>query len=180
MVELGDWPAAPALDGRQVRLEPLRVEPAQEMAPLLDDPNLHTFTGGAPASLLELQQRYRRQVAGRAPDGSQVWLNWVVRRLDDGRAIGTVQAPWPRRPVSSSPRWRGSSRPLNRAGGTPGGRADDGGLASTAGGRPSRRSRAPATRSVGSRRPGGGTNAQRESCRRRGPLGVVTANPVVR
>jgi RimJ/RimL family protein N-acetyltransferase len=62
------------------------------MAPLLDDPNLQTFIGGAPAGLLELQQRYRRQVAGRAPDGSQVWLNWVVRRLDDGRAIGTVQA----------------------------------------------------------------------------------------
>jgi RimJ/RimL family protein N-acetyltransferase len=92
MVELGDWPAARALGGRQVRLEPLRVEHAQEMAPLLDDPNLHTFIGGAPAGLLELQQRYRRQVAGCAPDGSQVWLNWVVRRLNDGRAIGTVQA----------------------------------------------------------------------------------------
>lgn len=92
MIELGDWPAAPALGGRQVRLEPLRVEHAQEMAPLLDDPNLHTFIGGAPANLLELQQRYRRQVSGRAPDGSQVWLNWVVRRLNDGRAIGTVQA----------------------------------------------------------------------------------------
>jgi hypothetical protein len=35
------------------------VEQAREMAPLLDDPDLHVFIGGRPASLAELQQRYR-------------------------------------------------------------------------------------------------------------------------
>lgn len=86
------WPEAPALQGRRIRLEPLRVEHAEEMAPLLDDPGLHAFTGGRPAGLAELRERYRRQVAGHSPDGAQRWLNWIVRRLDDGRAVGTVQA----------------------------------------------------------------------------------------
>ncbi len=62
------------------------------MAPLLADPDLYAFIGQAPPTALELEQRYRRQTAGRSPDGSQLWLNWVVRRLDDGRAVGTVQA----------------------------------------------------------------------------------------
>jgi RimJ/RimL family protein N-acetyltransferase len=85
-------PEAPALQGRRIRLEPLRVEHAEEMAPLLDDPCLHAFIGGRPAGLAELRERYRRQVAGHSPDGTQRWFNWIVRRLDDGRAVGTVQA----------------------------------------------------------------------------------------
>lgn len=63
-----------------------------ETAPLFDDPALHVFIGGEPATREELRDRYRRQVVGRSPDGSQRWLNWVVRRRDDGRAVGTVQA----------------------------------------------------------------------------------------
>jgi RimJ/RimL family protein N-acetyltransferase len=73
-------------------LDPLRVEDAEEMAPLLADPGLHTYIGGVPATVDELRDRYRRQVGGRSPDGSQQWLNWVVRRRDSGHAVGTVQA----------------------------------------------------------------------------------------
>src|SRR4051812_37117503 len=62
------------------------------MAPLLEDPALHTFIGGEPATLTQLQQRYQRQLIGRSPDGSQLWMNWVLRRRVDGRAVGTVQA----------------------------------------------------------------------------------------
>lgn len=79
--------AAPRLD-----LEPLRVEHAEEMSPLLDDPSLHVFIGDEPASLADLRERYRRQAAGGPSDGSQRWLNWVVRRREDARAVGTVQA----------------------------------------------------------------------------------------
>jgi RimJ/RimL family protein N-acetyltransferase len=89
---LGDWPDARVLRGPRISLEPLRVEHAQEMAPLLDDPRLHAFIGGRPAGRAELEERYRRQAVGRSPDGAQRWLNWIVRRLDDGRAVGTVQA----------------------------------------------------------------------------------------
>jgi RimJ/RimL family protein N-acetyltransferase len=84
--------APPLLAGPRLDLEPLRVEHAHEMAPLLNDPGLHAFIGGAPASLPQLQERYRRQATGRSSDGSQHWLNWIVRRREDGQAVGTVQA----------------------------------------------------------------------------------------
>lgn len=62
------------------------------MTPLLDDTGLHTFIGGRPATREELRGRYARQVVGRSPDGRERWLNWVVRRRGDGRALGTVRA----------------------------------------------------------------------------------------
>lgn len=86
------FPPGPALAGPRLDLEPLRVEHAEEMSPLLDDPGLHVFIGGEPASLADLRERYRRQSAGRSSDGSQWWLNWVARRREDARAVGTVQA----------------------------------------------------------------------------------------
>ncbi len=80
------------LIGGRLELEPLRVEHAEEMAPVLDDPALHTFTGGEPGSVAELRSRYERQVVGRSADGSERWLNWIVRRREDGQVIGFVQA----------------------------------------------------------------------------------------
>jgi RimJ/RimL family protein N-acetyltransferase len=82
----------PLLAGHRLDLEPVQVDHAEEMGPLLDDVRLHTFTGGRPATVPELRERYRRQAARRSPDGSQRWLNWVARRREDGQAVGTVQA----------------------------------------------------------------------------------------
>lgn len=76
----------------RLTLAPLRVEDAGELAPLLDDPALHAFTGGAPASRDALRERFERQVRGHSPDGAERWLNWVVRRRTDGAPVGTVQA----------------------------------------------------------------------------------------
>jgi RimJ/RimL family protein N-acetyltransferase len=76
----------------RLTLDPLRVEDAEELAPLLDDPALHAFTGGAPATRDELRDRFRRQVRGRSPDGRERWLNWVARRRDSGAAVGMLQA----------------------------------------------------------------------------------------
>jgi RimJ/RimL family protein N-acetyltransferase len=84
--------APESLTTERLRLDPLRVEDAEEMAPLLDDPRLHTYVGGVPEAVGELRERYRRQTRGASPDGSQQWLNWVVRRRDSGHAVGTVQA----------------------------------------------------------------------------------------
>ena len=89
---LDDWAAAQPLDSERLVLEPLRLEHADEMAPLLDDPSLHTFIGGRPATLQELRGRYARQVLGQPADGSQRWLNWIVRRRDNRQAVGFVQA----------------------------------------------------------------------------------------
>lgn len=71
-------------------LEPLSPAHAEEMAPVLADPALHRFTGGVPATVDELRERYARQAVGRSPDGRARWLNWVVRH--EGAAVGHVQA----------------------------------------------------------------------------------------
>jgi RimJ/RimL family protein N-acetyltransferase len=86
-----------ALNGRvifteRLVLEPLAVSHAEEMAAVLDDPALHTFIGGTPASPAELNQRYARLAQGPPPGSDERWLNWVLRRRDDSRLIGTVQA----------------------------------------------------------------------------------------
>lgn len=87
-----DWIEVHRVRSARLELEPLRPEHADELAPLLDDVELHTFIGGEPASLDELRARYTRQVVGQSPDGSQRWLNWVVRIQDSGQAAGTTQA----------------------------------------------------------------------------------------
>ncbi|WP_314175393.1 GNAT family N-acetyltransferase [Streptomyces winkii] len=86
------WPAAAPITTARLRLEPLRAEHAPEAFELLDDVRLHTWTGGSPRTPEQLDALYRRQSAGRSPDGTQGWLNWMLRRLADGRLVGTVQA----------------------------------------------------------------------------------------
>jgi RimJ/RimL family protein N-acetyltransferase len=87
-----EWPPAPVLTTERLDLEPLRVEHADEMAPLLDDPQLYVFTGGRAWTLEELRERYQRHMTGRSDDGSQRWLNWIARRRDSGEAVGGLQA----------------------------------------------------------------------------------------
>jgi len=76
-------------------LEPLAVAHATELAPLLDDPSLHEFTGGAPLPTAALADRYARLAARRSPDGNQMWGNWVMRVHASGAAAGVVQATLP-------------------------------------------------------------------------------------
>ncbi|MFE7623875.1 GNAT family N-acetyltransferase [Streptomyces sp. NPDC057509] len=78
--------ATPRLDAL-----PLRVAHADEMAAVLADPALHTFTGGAPETAEALRARYARQTAG-SPDPAELWWNWVLRERETGRLIGYVQA----------------------------------------------------------------------------------------
>lgn len=75
-----------------MRLRPLRVDDAADLAPLFDDLDLHKFIGGSPATVEELRSRYRRWVVGHPGDGSQLWFNWTVRRREDNSPVGTVQA----------------------------------------------------------------------------------------
>jgi RimJ/RimL family protein N-acetyltransferase len=53
---------------------------------------LYTFIGGGPPSLAALEARYAVQAPGRSPDGQQLWLNWIVRLVERGQAVGFVQA----------------------------------------------------------------------------------------
>jgi RimJ/RimL family protein N-acetyltransferase len=75
----------------RLRIDPLRVEDADEMVTVLDDERLHEFVGGRPAKLAELRVHYARLVAG-SPEDDEVWLNWIVRRRSDSQPVGTVQA----------------------------------------------------------------------------------------
>ena len=92
MPDINDRIEVVPLRSERLELEPLQVEHATEMAPLLDDARLHAFIGGEPASVEALRERYERQRVGRSADGSELWLNWILRRIDDGLAVGTVQA----------------------------------------------------------------------------------------
>ena len=76
----------------ELDLVPLTAADAGELAPLLDDPLLHCYIGGEPLSLAELEQRYRRLEAGAPPERNEEWLNWAIRRREDGQAVGTAQA----------------------------------------------------------------------------------------
>lgn len=92
MAPLEDWPAAEVLITEALVLEPLRVEHAVEMAPILDDASLHTFTGGTPATFEQLTKRYQNQAKGGPEDGGELWFNWVLRRTETHEAAGYVQA----------------------------------------------------------------------------------------
>jgi RimJ/RimL family protein N-acetyltransferase len=70
---------------------PLAVDDADEMVEVLADPALHEFTGGRPATLDELRNRYESWVRGPGVD-TELWLNWIVRGREDSVAMGTVQA----------------------------------------------------------------------------------------
>ena len=76
----------------RLSLLPLAVTDADEMVGVLSADALYAFTGGSPPTAGELRARYARQSAGRSPDGSEEWRNWIVRREPGGEAIGYVQA----------------------------------------------------------------------------------------
>jgi RimJ/RimL family protein N-acetyltransferase len=80
------------IETERLRLVALTPADADEMVGVLADSALYGFTGGGPPALAELRARYRRQAVGTSPDGSEVWANWIVRRREDGAAVGYVQA----------------------------------------------------------------------------------------
>ncbi len=73
-------------------LEPLAATAAPAMFELLVEPRLYEFLDEPPPVSLEaLRVRYGHLEMRRSPDGSEQWLNWVVRE-SDGEPVGTVQA----------------------------------------------------------------------------------------
>ncbi len=72
-------------------LEPQVAAHAEEMFVLLGDPRIYEHENQPPASLEWLRQRFTRLETRLSGDGSEQWLNWVVR-LPDERLAGYLQA----------------------------------------------------------------------------------------
>ena len=65
---------------------------AEELFPILSEAKLYDFIdGGPPESIEDLRQRLSRSESRKSPDGTEHWLNWVVRNAA-GQAVGCVQA----------------------------------------------------------------------------------------
>lgn len=89
-------PAATAevrLSTPRLDLLPIDRSHASAMFSILDDPALHEFTGGNPPEDVDaLSRLYEWWEQRRSPDGSELWLNWVLwdRELDE--LVGHLQA----------------------------------------------------------------------------------------
>src|SRR5262245_46554420 len=82
---------AEPIPAHRLTLMPLRAEHADEMAAVLADPDLYTFTGGTPPTAQQLRARYERWLAG-SPDPAVSWCNWVIQLHSPQCLAGTVQA----------------------------------------------------------------------------------------
>ncbi|HEX7328039.1 MAG TPA: GNAT family N-acetyltransferase [Casimicrobiaceae bacterium] len=80
-----------ALRASLCTLEPQVAAHAHEMFAVLSDPAIYEFENEPPRSEAWLVERYARLEQRASPDGSQVWLNWVIR-LPSGELAGYVQA----------------------------------------------------------------------------------------
>jgi len=77
----------------RLELVPLTAADADDLFPVLEDAALGRFTGETPPADVEaVRAGFAKWEARRSPDGAELWLNWVVRRRDDDRAVGYVQA----------------------------------------------------------------------------------------
>jgi [ribosomal protein S5]-alanine N-acetyltransferase len=80
-----------ALNTTPITLEPRKMAHAQELFEVLVDPKLYEFIDeNPPASVEALRQKLSRSESRKSPDGTEHWLNWIVR--DSSHAIaGYVQ-----------------------------------------------------------------------------------------
>lgn len=80
-----------ALTAGTLTLDPLVAADADALFELLADPALHEhLDADPPASADTLRATFTRWERRGPPDGSQAWLNWVIR--DGGVPLGYVQA----------------------------------------------------------------------------------------
>ena len=64
---------------------------ADEMFAVLSDPAIYTYENAPPRSLEWLRDRFERLESRQSADGTEQWLNWVIR-LEGAGLIGYVQA----------------------------------------------------------------------------------------
>lgn len=79
------------LAASDLTLEPQTAGHAEAMFLVLGDPAIYEYENEPPPSPEWLRHRYSQLESRKSPDGSEHWLNWVVR-LPDSRLAGYVQA----------------------------------------------------------------------------------------
>ena len=72
-------------------LEPQMAAHAEAMFIVLSDPAIYEYENQAPLSVEGLRERFLTLESRQSRDGSQQWLNWVIRLPSSG-LIGYVQA----------------------------------------------------------------------------------------
>jgi RimJ/RimL family protein N-acetyltransferase len=81
-----------AIAGEGVTLEPQLASHAAELYAVIADPALYVFIDTTePASEAALRERLSRLESRTSPDGTEHWLNWIVRS-SAGELVGYVQA----------------------------------------------------------------------------------------
>ncbi len=88
----GDFGTSTSIESARVRLDPMTPADVDELFVLLDDPRLNAFTGGEPRARDELVRWLALVGPGSSPSGDETWCNWIIRKREDGVAIGTAQA----------------------------------------------------------------------------------------
>jgi RimJ/RimL family protein N-acetyltransferase len=87
--------ATPTLTTARLRLVPLTVADAADLATAMSDPSIFTFIGGQPPMVDEVAARIGRYLAG-PPKSGDAWHNWAIRLRDAadgaGALIGHLQA----------------------------------------------------------------------------------------
>jgi len=85
---------SPAGTSLRLIFEPLTPDHSDELTGLLDPRvNAYFIANEMPTNAEDLRARFERMAAGpsyRYPD--ETWLNFAVRRIHDGRAIGRIEA----------------------------------------------------------------------------------------
>ena len=79
------------IEAEGLTLEPQTAAHAEEMFDVLCDPAIYLHENEPPVSAEWLRARFARLESRASADGSEQWLNWVVR-LPSGPLIGYVQA----------------------------------------------------------------------------------------
>jgi ribosomal-protein-alanine N-acetyltransferase len=74
-----------------LKLEPQVTAHAEEMFVVLSDPAIYEYENEPPPSVEWLRGRFARLESRRSTDGTEQWLNWVIR-LPTSELIGYVQA----------------------------------------------------------------------------------------
>ena len=87
-----DFGTSTSIESARVRLATMTPADVDELFVLLDDPRLHAFTGGEPRTREEIARWLALVGPGHSPSGDEIWCNWIIRRREDGVAIGTAQA----------------------------------------------------------------------------------------